>query len=295
MDTSKLSSTVFYTRFGLGVSDTQWLDFRLALFQAVTLPSISRFCAHGAQWVVFTDTRLPPAQDNSLRHAVHRAPGSVNIRIEPLDMMVQMRPRMESLVADRDLVTLVKIDDDDALSDDFFDLMPREPGLVTLPHGFEVIWADQVHRPKTHPFLSMNTAATLPPHLVRDFVRVSHSAVGKWARAQGLPVSVLDEAPPTYVYGRHPLADTGYADHRRAVMEDPQKADFTRRQIRRFGIDRRALSEWSQLARRTPGLKQAKTWELSHALNRASLEHLDQVEALHQQIWESTSELLQGD
>ena len=219
----------------------------------------------------------------------------MNIRVEPIDMMVQMRQRMESLVSDRDLVTLVKIDDDDALSDDFLDLVPREPGLVTLPHGLEVIWADQVHRPKAHPFLSMNTAATLPPHLVRDFVRVSHSDVGKWTRAQGLPVSVVGEAPPTYLYGRHPLADTGYADHRLAVMEDPRKAALTRKQIRRFGIDRRALSEWSQLVSRTPGLKQTKTWELSHALNRASLEHLDHVETLHQQIWESTSDLLQGD
>jgi hypothetical protein len=289
---SGIGPVFFYTRFGLGVADERWTDFRLALFKAVTMPSVARFCAEGASWVIFVDTWLRPHHDRELREAIASQPGAERIRVEPVDFMVQMRARMAELTAEHETVTLVRIDDDDALADDFLDLVPAGQGLFTLPRGYEVVLADGVLREMRHPFHSMNAILTAPHALVREYVRVSHSDTRRWAEQQGLRVQVVEDATPAYLYVRQELADTGYRVHRENVLADTSHRELTPELVRRFGVDVNELQRWRELASGYPALSETKTWNHSHGLNREALPLLDELEQVHRRIWDATSDLL---
>ncbi len=294
-DEQALEGVYFFTRFGLGVADERWMDFRLSLFQAVTLPSVARFCTQGARWVLFVDTWMRPRHLEELRAAIARVPGGERIHIEPIDVMVQMRARMSQLTAGHDHVTLVRIDDDDALTDDFFDGIPREPGLYTRPDGYEVALADGVLRAHRYPFHSMNTILTTPQHLVRKFLHVSHSKAHLWAEEHGLPVHVLDDTGPSYLYTRHKLADNKYQRLLPKILKDEDRGELTPEVRRRFGLDESALRRWRDMEPGVPDLAdtQTRTWNMTAELNREALSLVKQLEEVHRRIWDVTADLLE--
>jgi hypothetical protein len=294
-DDQALDGVYFYTRFGLGVSDERWMDFRLSLFQAVTLPSIARFCRNGARWVLFVDTWMRPRHLETLRAAIASVPGGERIHIEAIDVMVQMRARMSQLTAGLDQVTLVRIDDDDALPEDFFDGIPLEPGVYTRPDGYEVALADGVLRAHRYPFHSMNTVATMPQNLVRKFLHVSHSKTYLWAEEHGLPAHVLDDGEPSYLYTRHKLADNKYRALLPKILQDENRSDLTPELRRRFGLDEAALERWLAMEPGVPDLADTKTrtWNMTTELNQEALRLVKQLEAVHGRIWDATGDLLE--
>lgn len=283
----------FYTRLGLGISDEHWLRFRLSLFCAVTLPSIGRLCRDGVDWVVFIDSWMPHELQRELRWAVAAHPAAPWIRIEPIDFMVQMRERMSVITRSHEVLTLVRIDDDDALVSDFVERIPGGIGVTTWPRGREVLWGDGVHRAMHHPFHSMNTAATVIHADVPDQVRVSHDRQGRWCQERGLPVRVVEDQEDVYLYSRHQLADSGFSTERQRVLEDPCSEPLDGGILDRFGVSSEALQAWLRLADDYVGVREHTYWRGSFDPNREALVLLEQTEAIHRLIWDLNGNLLQ--
>jgi hypothetical protein len=260
MLSSEIDSVVFYTRFGIGVSDERWLDYRIGLFEAVTLPSIARFCAAGAQWYVFTDLWMREGLHVRLQRAIDRVDGSGNIRIVPLPIAAYMAPTLATLVAERELVSMVRIDDDDALSSDYFNLVPSGPGLSTVGHGYEALMTERKMRAMDHPFHSMNTVFTGTPDQVEDFARVGHHRIDEWGKKVKAKITVVETEAFGFLYARHKLADSGFGSIRRTILEDEATVPLSNGWRRRFGFDEDLFQQWRQLDRETPKLSEAKTW-----------------------------------
>lgn len=295
MLSSDIDSVVFYTRFGIGVSDERWLDYRMRLFEAVTLPSIARFCAAGAKWYLFTDLWTREGLHVRLQQAIDRVEGGQNIRIVPLPLAAYMAPTLGALVSERDILSAVRIDDDDALSSDYFNLIPSRPGLVTVSHGYEVLLSERKMRAMDYPYHSMNSVFTGTPEQVESFAWVGHHRIEEWGKKNRVGGSVVETSTVGYAYSRHKLADSGFGSIRRRILDDEATEPLSNAWRRRFGFDEERFQHWRQLDRATPHLSEAKTWHRGGDLVHDAGELSKTMAEIHRGIRASTGNLLVGD
>lgn len=292
MLSNEIHDVVFYTRFGIGVSDRRWMDYRIALFEAVTLPSIARFCAQGAQWFIFTDLWMDLERQTRMEQALRRVEGSENIRLVPLPLAAYLAPTLGQFVRDRDQVSLVRIDDDDALSSSYFDLVPSGPGLVTVAGGLEALLSERTMRPMDHPYHSMNTVFTGPPEQAAEFARVGHHRIEEWGKKVKARITVVEKKAPGFLYARHKLADSGFGSIRHTIVTDDASTPLTDGWRRRFGIDEELFQNWRALDRATPPLSEAKTWLRGGELLDEAQRITQDMATVHAGIRESTADLL---
>lgn len=295
MLSSEIDSVVFYTRFGIGVSDERWLDYRIGLFEAVTLPSVARFCAAGAQWYLFTDLWMQERLHIRLQKTIDRVEGGENIRIVPLPLAAYMAPTLGALISEREMLSVVRIDDDDALSSDYFGLVPGGRGLTTVSHGYEVLMAERKMRPMDHPYHSMNTVFTGTPEEVQSFARVGHHRIEEWGKKTKARINVMETDAFGYAYARHKLADSGFGSIRRSLLDDQATVPLSDAWRRRFGFDEDLFQQWRDLDRLTPKLSKAKTWLRGGDLLEEAAALSTNMARTHRGIRTSTSDLLVGE
>lgn len=115
---------------------------RLALFSAITLPSLAAQTDRGFQHVILTSDRLPDTAMAALNDACLRAYGGPNMHVilarPPSPARRPLRQHMEALHRGKTVVQVV-LDDDDGLSTDFIALMRKDLGktVATTPEAIE--------------------------------------------------------------------------------------------------------------------------------------------------------------
>jgi Putative rhamnosyl transferase/Methyltransferase domain len=177
-----LPPLVIATRFGLGMKDERWLENRLALISAITVPSLANQTDPDFRWLLFVDPDMPPR----IRAALDDALAPVADRVE-LDETGEFRNRAliaaaERLSPGRYLLT-ARIDDDDAWQPETAARIraaaaewlaaggDRRGVGFTFSHGVEWLMHDMVdvHR------LVKSDSRVARPAGVRDYVLPFHS------------------------------------------------------------------------------------------------------------------------
>ncbi len=250
---------IAYTRLGIGVFDPEWWNIRLSLFEAITLPSISQHVRPGFTWVIFLDTEVPEVHLERLKKSVRNSALSDHVTFHFLDFISDYRSGFVSacrnILARDEFAIFHAIDDDDAISVDFYSNMWKvicshsqaKRQIVTAPIFYDYNPEFNLVSPSTFGFYTFNTVYYGTYHDVEPILEVSHESRGKWAEENGFIVtSLTDSDKPSGLYTQHGLADTDYPSRVRRLKENPGTVDCTESIAARFGISLPLIEVWSE-------------------------------------------------
>src|SRR5690606_34071114 len=142
------SSTTFIhvlaTRLGIGVYDPAWFDYRLRLFETITVPSLAAQTSAEFTWMLEGDRRMPATARGRLERANAGLPRAV---VLPVEFKTDFRPavvrwcrqRADQVGARHVLTT--RLDDDDALRIDALERLQSEAAdfTRTSQHRYAVL------------------------------------------------------------------------------------------------------------------------------------------------------------
>jgi Putative rhamnosyl transferase/Methyltransferase domain len=229
--TTDLPPLVIATRFGLGMKDERWLENRLALMSAITVPSLAHQTDPDFRWLLFIDPDMPAR----IRAALDDALAPVADRVE-LDETGEFRNRAliaaaERLSPGRYLLT-ARIDDDDAwgpatveriraAAAEWIETGGASRGVgFTFSHGVEWLMHDMVdvHRlVKTDrrierpagvrdyvlPFHSMSVFVMSEREQPLTAISAGHGRIEQLLQERDFDTSVLATDEPMWLYCRH--------------------------------------------------------------------------------------------
>lgn len=228
------------TRFGIGVTDRAWLDHRLDLFSAITVPSLSAQSNQNFFWAVCVDANLP----DDIRHALE-------VRLRPFGGRAFLfavtdgtyKPPMPALIGKLDLAESSHqlltgiIDDDDAWSVDVVDTVleraqewqrsgaSSEGVGITFENGIEWIMYDMVDldllqqrgdrferqatvRPYRYSFHSMSVFVLSTVASGITALSAAHSHMNKFLKQNYFDVDCVSTDQPMWLYCRHKQAES---------------------------------------------------------------------------------------
>lgn len=279
--------TYFYTRFGLGVSDPQWMEYRLRLFQAVTLPSVRAHLNKHTKWLIYIDEKMHPRAKEWLR-TISDHP---SIQLIPVVTMAQIPYKLANMLAGMGTVRLIRIDDDDAISTDFLEAIPLSAGVHTLPNAYEVDLMQRTMRPIQRPFLSLNTVYQGPAEHAEVYARMGHHRIERWATNNGMTVNHVKTQSPVCIYSRHKQSDSNYPTVHRQIAEDKYATPFNLPTRARFGIDESLFQQWREFASAAPKTPSGSVWSKSQELNNEAARLWHRLYEINTEIREVTRDL----
>jgi hypothetical protein len=285
--------TYFYTRFGIGVSDPQWWEYRLRLFQAVTLPSIATHLNHETRWVIMVDGMMNPKLSRELHRIVQETGKAGHIDITPVLAYAHAPRMLGAMLSHHQTVRVIRVDDDDAISHNFLDLAPETDGIHTFPLGYEVDLAGRQMRLTRRPFLSLNTIYQGPGQLVEEYVRLGHHRIQEWADKHQLPTARISTPDKVYIYSRHKQSDSTFGAVRRAIHDDPTTRVFTASARADFGINDARFDEWRKHARTAPSTGNTKTWDRNTEITNQAAQLLKQLDELNRAARRNTANIFE--
>lgn len=276
------SPLVIVTRSGIGVFDMEWWEARLSLFRAVTLPSILN-AARGYEltWFLLLDEDMPPKALSKLRAFIRETDGENVIRLTFVRSSVEMNRAglnaIRSVAGDSERVLAMRIDDDDAISQDAIAAAQSQltsyelPGVVTLPEGYAFNAPDLALGEFEYASNTSNTIYFGNVDELRKVLWGNHTKTFANARRAGFATHSFRDGRRFFLYTYHRQGDGPYENR---VSKIGQWRDMDQSVADRFGIDLAALNRWVDLqsqTRPTIGL----TWRRT----MPEVEHLRQIYA----------------
>ncbi|WP_368934343.1 glycosyltransferase [Alcaligenes faecalis] len=146
-----LSEHVLLTRFGIGINDPKWISIRLSLFKSITLPGVVSQNTSKLGWFIFIDSSWPSEFISDILLATK---DFEFIKIIKVNFYFEYYIISEKLIAKsidfygRCLVS--KIDDDDGISLDCFDVLYDLRGdffACVFSSGYEFLCQNRIFKP----------------------------------------------------------------------------------------------------------------------------------------------------
>jgi Putative rhamnosyl transferase len=231
------------TRFGVGVRDREWLEHRLALFSAVTAPSMLAQSDQGFQWAIFVDPELPADIRDALQSVLAPFSGRAFLQSTPHSDIPSVVSLMRSRAMESDGYLLTgAIDDDDAWHvstvgavrsrvDAWRRENPAVPGLgLTYENGLEWIMYDMldveqfqkrgqrtIKRAGAHPYsLRFHSMSVfILAHITHDITAFSmgHSQSNGELARMNFAIDAVSTESPMWLYCRHKQTDSETGTH----------------------------------------------------------------------------------
>ena len=275
---------VALTKCGIGIFDMEWWEPRLALFRAVTLPSmLAAAKGRSFTWFLLLDENMPIEALGQLRQAIQEVRGQNDIRLQFVRTSVEANRTglncIRSVAGDVDRVIVIRIDDDDAISNDAFEVVENaiadrgRAAVISLSEGYAFNGPEQLIGEWTY---RANTCNTYYYGTTKEVGRVlwnNHTKALSNAEKVGFQSQAITGRGRYFLYTFHKQGDGSYEDRLKKI-ESWRVADEDIRQ--RFGIDTAELERWSDLqrgAKQTLGL----TW-------RRTMPEVNQIRELDQRI-----------
>lgn len=260
---------IIATRFGIGVEDNRWLEHRLSLWKAVTLPSISQQTYSAWHWLLFVGDRSPDWFCKAAAEAAAPIASKVSFVRSHADTeyVEQAAKEMGGGPA-----VLALIDDDDAWRFDYLQSAVAAAGttmpamrdsVISFDLGLEYIVEDMVDRDlqaKGRPAgRSIEARLYRPPGAFHSMSILIASGKGKFPKESfsahgskgaslakiGFERRVISTSAPMWLYVRHRQADSGI---RKAWSEGFHPSP---RLLGDFGLKEEALTEYRSSAWRS--------------------------------------------
>jgi hypothetical protein len=202
------------TKFGIGVFNEQWLEYRQELFEVLTLPSLDAQTERNFTWVLGIDRDMPERFRKRLDELVESRP---YIRLLELELFGDFEPefikwcKKEAAAQGRSHILTTRIDNDDALHVDLFGEIHRTarevlsggaklPAAIMATTGYQWVPATGEGFRAFHFSHSMGTSLL---ETVDDFEMVytkNHRKVPDWAVEKDGSVRAIDGDTRWWLY-----------------------------------------------------------------------------------------------
>ncbi|WNB89702.1 glycosyltransferase [Glutamicibacter protophormiae] len=269
-----------HIRMGIGVTDADWWEFRLGLFESLTLPSLAR-STYGPHLVVLVlDSQVDLAVLDEISRIVRTSSAAPKIRmlfVESIDSYAEYVHRFARAAFGDQIIGIHRMDDDDALAAGFLSAcVERHLALghegeraITMGHGFEYNPALALLRPAYMPWLAINHVVFGRPHRISELRLVSHHKTRDWATSQGMDIVEDESLLGAYAYVHHRQSDSAYParlERMRMAGDTLKVSEFPMSGL--FGSDAENLRAWREQEPRWP-VSLGKTWLSARDLDSA--------------------------
>lgn len=250
---------VITTRLGLGIYDHQWWDARLSLFEAITVPSISRFRELDIHWHILIDTDIPDAIYDRLRD-IFKTADSCCVHFDFVENHAftrnAIRDSFRAHASSTQRVIAMMIDDDDAVGRDFFDNIleeiarsPEESAVISMSNGCALNAPESEIGPL---YYRSNTCNTVFYGRTSEILKVIFGSHVNWldiAKGVGLRAIELDQPARQFAYTYHQQGDGSYGSRVGSVQgwRPVSVEDYEW-----FGIDRVRFNDWKSVQSTVP-------------------------------------------
>ncbi|RYZ41206.1 MAG: hypothetical protein EOP49_29050, partial [Sphingobacteriales bacterium] len=260
--------TVVSTRFGVGVTDIEWLKHRLALFKAITAPCLRNQERQDFTWCIFVGVGAFDWVIEELKLITRGIGSSVEIVKSAQDL-----DHLRMLAADskKQHVIVAMIDDDDAwmtgltreinIAAEGFIGEGKSKRLYTYTTGIEWLVTDiadidalqkknakiirrQAAYPYRRPFLTMSSFTLAPVGEIPDGIFDAHSSYGQSVAEAGFELVEIENVSPAWLYVRHKQADSSIRKAHDVAALNHSLAEFAEM----FGIDEQLVRAYQSEA-----------------------------------------------
>lgn len=288
---------VAVTRCGIGIYDQKWWESRLELLKAITFPSLTRFEDLNFTWYILLDSAVPNNVYIALQELVQNS-GSRCVRFSFVDNPAFVREGMlnavKSVAAPNQRCIAMRIDDDDAVSSDFFENVlelaldePDKPAVISLSSGYAFNAPEQKVGELSYPSHPCNTVFYGTPAELNRIMFRNHVKWLQQAEALGFRSLDVDSKSEQFLYTYHKQGDGSYE---KRVSKVDHWREIGAQDVSRFGLQMVPLEAWvkkQESLPKTVGL----TWRRAQG-ERWQLESLKaEMQRLKQEIVKTNSKI----
>jgi putative rhamnosyltransferase len=267
------------TRLGLCVYSEHWFDRTIDLFEAITLPSLTRQSSTEFIWLIVTDANMPPKARDRLERLLSSYP---NFHLVPIDVtqLLHVRQGCFDWVWDHcqdfileygllddpyDYIVTSLIDADDAWHQDVIStingfMAERLPHVrigeesrgtwlrhtsgiaATLPCGYAWFVKADALTPLQFPFMSMAVFVAARFSSAISACSSRHRSWPSYCDVLAFEISEVEPNRPMWIYARHHLTTQPW-DAGTAVPRKPSSRDIL---CQDFGIDPQRVQQWRE-------------------------------------------------
>lgn len=244
---------VVATKFGIGVFNEQWLEYRQELFEVLTLPSMDAQSERNFVWILGIDRDMPERFRSRMDEIASTRP---YIRLLELELFGDFEPeviewcRKEAAAQGKGHILSTRIDNDDALHVDLVGELHRHarallgerralPAAITATTGFQWVPATGQGFRAYHFSHSMGTSLL---ETVGDFEMVytkNHRKIPDWAVEKNGSVRAIDGDTRWWLYATTNtsvvILRVGTA-LRESTLANPGLHELDAETLRQFGV-----------------------------------------------------------
>ena len=264
MDSKKyLIGHVVVMRFGIGIFDERWLDHRLKLFKAITLPSLISQCKDSEFYFgLQVDKNIPEYYYDHLRRLISVIPNAEIRKLElHYDRKVDHQEQIERIVNEKhyDYIISTRIDDDDALTTGSFSAIMNTartlvdkgfvPSAIIIRHGLR--FAPLENRGLWHDHDSHSTGASvlIPVGSKTNIYSFNHTKIPSYFKDKGWNVCYIEKDQAAWLYTVHKYSDTDYESKVNKIKNHKDAVVPNQEDLQKFSVNEESLKEWIELER----------------------------------------------
>ncbi|GIO26923.1 glycosyltransferase [Ornithinibacillus bavariensis] len=291
-----------FTRFGIGVFDPRWYDFRLSIFESITFPSIINLKSEELYWVIFIDENIPVRAKEKLANLISTYKSKEKkILMKEVKFVFEVPGKMKSFIeskidGEKEKFLLSRIDDDDAIRLDTIELVEEKCKennndaelALTFPVGYEFLVAERKILKCNRPFLTMNTYLYINQEKLTDALRIGHHRVKEWAQKNDLQIEELYTNGPMYLYSRHKQSDSNFLGIRKTILEDSNVKFITQRVYQDFNIDQVSFQKLRDNYNDFPSIGREKLWDRNKEQIQLAIEYYQKLDEIKKKMIENT-------
>ena len=263
-------------RYGIGILDEKWLEHRLKLFQAITLPSLLAQTSSQFFLCIQVDKNIPEHYYNEMKRLTE---GISNVTIRKLELHADRRQDFQEFI-DRiqeeckfDYIISTRMDDDDALTSNTFEMIIRDgkqlvekgmvPSAIIIRSGMRFAPLDNVAFWQDHKSNGIGLSILAPADSKINIYSVgNHMKLPDYCKERGWNIHYIERNRAAWLYTIHKYSDTDFVQKLEGIKRHPEVIIPGEEELNLFSIDRHALKQWIELEKSALPLSGGKATEL---------------------------------
>lgn len=249
------------TRFGLGISDESWYEYRISLFKSVTFNSLKSQTNKNFTWIILVDPLISESANAQLAQCKAEFPQIEIVTFAPLeDLVWDVVPRKMILeYCSDEWILTTRIDDDDAWRRDYVEKLQKyanenlgeEKGAgIEFPEGWEIDISGKTVAHLRYHFHSMGYSILTRRNELYTVYDGSHSDMAKNLEQRGYKLIVAENSEKMWLYIRHRQAIS--PANRIKAASRHKEIDWNTFEFDRFGVNPLTLLETSNAQENAP-------------------------------------------
>lgn len=244
---------VLATRIGIGVYDQAWFDYRLRLFESITVPSMKAQTCQDFSWLLIVDREMPAKAREQLDQAIA---GMSNAKIVAVEFKTDLKAtvvrwsKRRAVAKGVEYVMTSRLDDDDAMRVDAFERLHREAAefirvdnyhYAVFSFNLGCMWlpSRRLGYTRYHDSHSLALSLVEPVESCKCVYAYPHRDIKRVIAPRGAYIRGIDGDTLWWLYAAHNLASSDTGDGKRAekITEHKYGYDVDDSLLATFGLD----------------------------------------------------------